>query len=226
MAHVLDQPVWASLTGAHAHLSEGGALARRFQPDINVFAATRDASPEAAAALAALVPAGQSAVMLQAPAIAPIPGFILRHMREGVQMVAGRPVAPPDDPRIRPLAEADAEDMLTLARLTEPGPFLRNTFRMGRFVGVRIGDRLAAMAGERMRAGEFAEVSGVCVHPDFRGRGFARLLSRHVAARLQAEGRTPFLHAYAGNVAAIALYADLGFVHRAAVTVAVLERSA
>ena len=63
---------------------------------------------------------------------------------------------------------------------------------MGRFVGVRIEGRLAAMAGERMRFPGFTEVSGVCTHPEFQGRGLARRLSAFVAAEIRARGETPF----------------------------------
>lgn len=226
MAHALDRPVWETLTGAHAHLCEGGALAKRFRPDVNIFAAAIDNSPKAGAALAALVPPGEKIAILQVPAIVAPEGFAVLGARLGVQMMAPRAFDPPSDPRIRPLAQADAGDMLSLATLTEPGPFVRNTYLMGRFVGIRIDGRLAAMAGERMRAENFVEVSGVCVHPDHRGAGLARLLSLFVAARLQAEGKTPFLHAFASNDAAIALYTGLGFVHRADVNVAMLQRIA
>jgi hypothetical protein len=51
---------------------------------------------------------------------------------------------------VRP-GDRDAPEMLALARLTEPGPFLPRTHVMGRFLGIRIDGRLAAMAGERMR---------------------------------------------------------------------------
>jgi predicted GNAT family acetyltransferase len=95
---------------------------------------------------------------------------------------------------------------------------------MGRFRGARLDGRLAAMAGERMRLPGYTEVSGVCTHPDFRGRGLARRLSQIVAAAIQARGETPFLHAWATNTAAIALYESLGFAHRCSVNVAVLKR--
>jgi predicted GNAT family acetyltransferase len=123
------------------------------------------------------------------------------------------------------LGDADAPDMLALAQLTEPGPFLAHTHMMGTFHGVRVDGRLVAMAGERMRAPGFTELSGVCTHPDFRGRGFARQLSAVVAADIQARGETPFLHAWRDNHPAIALYASLGFRLRAEVDVAVLERT-
>jgi predicted GNAT family acetyltransferase len=64
----------------------------------------------------------------------------------------------------------------------------------------------------------------VCTHPDFRGRGYAGLLSRTVATQILRRGETPFLHAFATNTAAIALYESLGFVLRCKVAVTVLRR--
>jgi predicted GNAT family acetyltransferase len=68
-------------------------------------------------------------------------------------------------------------------------------------------------------------VSGVCTHPDFRGRGLARRLSAAVAARIEARGEQPFLHAWKSNRAAISLYEGLGFKLRVEVNVAELRRS-
>jgi predicted GNAT family acetyltransferase len=128
------------------------------------------------------------------------------------------------DDDIVSLGDADAPQMLALAQLTQPGPFLARTHAMGSFIGIRIGGRLAAMAGERFRFAGHTEVSGVCTHPDFQGRGFARRLSAAVATRIQARGEVPFLHAWATNQAAIDLYRGLGFELRAQVHVAVLDR--
>jgi predicted GNAT family acetyltransferase len=95
---------------------------------------------------------------------------------------------------------------------------------MGTFIGIRVDGRLAAMAGERMRFPGYTEVSGVCTHPDFRGRGYARRLSAAVAARIEDRGERPFLHAWKTNQAAISLYESLGFTLRAEVNVAVVKR--
>jgi predicted GNAT family acetyltransferase len=101
--------------------------------------------------------------------------------------------------------------MLALATLTRPGPFFERTHELGEFIGVREGGRLIAMAGERMKPDGFTEVSGVCTHPDFRGQGHAAALTRIVASRIRERGETPFLHAYASNAPAIALYERLGY---------------
>ena len=115
--------------------------------------------------------------------------------------------------------------MLALAKLTEPGPFLSRTYAMGNFIGVRISGRLAAMAGERFRMPGYTEVSGVCTHPDFRGRGLARMLSALVAAGIEARGDVAFLHAWTSNAAAISLYESLGFELRTEVEVAIIARN-
>lgn len=222
----LDRPVWHSLTTAHAPLSVGDALARRYAPEVNRFASVRDDSEDAQAALTALVQLGEQVYVLQAPEIVIPAGLRATLQASCVQLVAHAPVAAPapNTHAIVALGDADASEMLALATLTEPGPFLTQTHRMGRFVGIRIDGRLAAMAGERFRFPGYTEVSGVCTHPDFRGRGLAQQLSRHVAAQIAARGDTAFLHAWSHNTGAIALYERLGFQWRTDVRVAVLVR--
>jgi predicted GNAT family acetyltransferase len=225
--HLLDRPVWATLTTHHAALSEGNELARRFLPDINVFASPRDETPASLRALALLVKPEESVIVMQAPEIVIPPGLIEVKAARGVQMVAGGSMTgAAADGDIRMLSETDAPDMLALATLTEPGPFQPRTHVMGTFFGIRIDGRLAAMAGERMRFPGYTEVSGVCTHPDFRGRGLARRLSAMVAARIAARGERPFLHAWKTNHAAISLYETLGFELRTEVAVSILKRRA
>ena len=221
--HALDRPVWASLTSFHQGMAEGGPLAMRYRPDVNLFASARDDGAEAQAALAALVSPGEHIYLLQVPAIAVPPGLRAAKTATGVQMVATRPVAAGSDDDLELLTDADAPEMLALALLTEPGPFLPRTHRMGRFLGIRRQGRIAAMAGERMRFAGHTEVSGVCTHPDFRGQGLARRLSAAVTAAIQQRGDQAFLHAWTTNTPAITLYRSLGFELRADVQVAVLE---
>jgi len=219
---MLDRPVWASLQH-QPHWCIGDARARRFRPDIHGFAATADEASDSLAALAGLVgAAGDSVYLLQVPPIAVPEELEVVKAADGVQMVATRRLQPDDDVVV--LGDGDANEMLALATLTEPGPFFARTHTMGRFIGVRIDGRLAAMAGERMRFPGHVEVSGVCTHPDFRGQGLAWRLSAAVAADIQQRGDTPFLHAWTTNTAAISLYEGLGFVVRAPVHVAVLRR--
>lgn len=220
---MLDRPVWAALDTRHRHLSVGGALARRYAPDVNVFASACDDTPAGLTALTELVRPGECVFLLQVPDIVVPAGLAAVKAAKGVQMIATRSVraAGPEDDIVE-LTDADAPEMLALATLTEPGPFLTRTHTMGTFRGIRIGGRLAAMAGERLQFPGYTEVSGVCTHPDFRGRGLARRLSAAVAARIEARGEQPFLHAWKTNRPAIALYESLGFEIRAEVDVKVL----
>lgn len=50
----LSRPVWQSLTGYHARFSTGNDLARRFLPDVNMFASPREDTRDAMQALAQL----------------------------------------------------------------------------------------------------------------------------------------------------------------------------
>jgi predicted GNAT family acetyltransferase len=220
----LDRPVWASLTTHHASLSEGNTLARRIARDVNLFASACDDTPAAVAALAALVQPGETVVLLQVPKIAIPPGLVEVKASQGVQMVATRRMMFEATSDMLTLTDEDAPEMLELATLTEPGPFLPRTHTMGTFLGIRIGGRLAAMAGERMRFPGYTEVSGVCTHPEFRGRGLARRLSAAIATGIQARGDQAFLHAWKTNHAAISLYEGLGFKIRTEVNIAMLKR--
>jgi predicted GNAT family acetyltransferase len=220
----LDRPVWATLRH-QPHWGLGDKHARRFHHDINCFAATPDESADSLRALGELVqPGGDSVYLLQVPPISVPHAMQTAKAAQGVQMVATRRL--PVDDSVLVLGDADAAEMLKLATLTQPGPFLARTHTMGRFVGLRINGRLAAMAGERMRFPGHVEVSGVCTHPDFRGLGLARRLSAAVTADIQRRGERPFLHAWTTNTAAITLYENLGFEVRTVVNVAVLQRAA
>ena len=114
--------------------------------------------------------------------------------------------------------------MLALALLTKPGPFTHGAQALGTFFGIRIDGRIAAMAGVRMKQEGHTEISGVCSHPDFRGRGLARLLSVFVMHRILARGETPYLHAYTANTPAIALYETIGFELRTTLNIAVMKK--
>ena len=227
MMYPLDRPVWSSLSTWHLALSLGDARARRYAPEVNLFASARDDTPQALASLAALVGAGERVFILQVPQIVVPPALVAHKEAKGVQMIAtGNTPRAQQYQDFLELTDADAPEMLALAQLTEPGPYLARTHSMGKFIGIRIGGRLAAMAGERFRFPGYTEVSGVCTHPDFRGRGLARRLSTAVSANIAARGERPFLHAWKTNHPAIALYESLGFEIRTEVNVAVLERRA
>jgi ribosomal protein S18 acetylase RimI-like enzyme len=220
-AHPLDRPVWSALTSRQSHLAVGDGRALRFDADYALFAAAADDADDSVAALARLLPAGGAMGLVEAGDVR-LPDGLTARSSACVQMTLSALTPGGPEPAFEPLGEADAAQMLALATLTEPGPFFSRTHRLGDFIGVRQGGRLVAMAGERMKPDGFTEVSGVCTHPDWRGRGYAAGLMRIVAARILARGETPFLHAYAQNGPAIQLHQSLGFAVRTAIAFTVL----
>ena len=220
--HPLDRPAWTALATLQNRLALGDDRARRFPLDIGPLAAARDHGDDAREALAALIPDGDDISLLEVDPPEPPLGFECAFAAPCLQMhldalAAGVSSAP----EITALTDADADDMLTLATLTRPGPFRARTHTLGRFLGVRRAGRLIAMAGERMCADGFIEISAVCTHPDHRGEGLGEALVRAACARILREGATPFLHCYETNANAIALYERLGFRTRVSVTHAV-----
>lgn len=225
MPHPLDRPVWSALTARQRGFAVGDPQrALRFHPDVNVFAAAADRTAPALAALAELIPpAGAVGLVEREPWPLP-PGTTGERRPALVQMVAEQLAPGPAVSGSVALGADDAEEMVALARMTEPGPFFSRTHELGDFIGVRAGGRLVAMAGERMKLAGFTELSAVCTHPDHRGRGLAGGLMRVVANRIRARGETPFLHSYAANAGAMRLYESLGFRVRTEMAFTILRR--
>ncbi len=225
---LLDNPMWTSLTTTHAHLAIGAdigqALARRYPSDIGPLSAFPEPTAEAYADLAAIIPEGDIAALFLDDPPAPPAGWQLVRNGPLIQMICPKLRDQPHlaEP-IVPLGAPDFPEMTTLATLTEPGPFRDQTASLGGFVGIRIDGRLAAMAGQRLSPTGFAEVSAVCTHPDFRGRGFAQSLVAAVTRNIFAEGRIPFLTSFEANTGAIRVYRQVGYVLRRTFQLAVLK---
>ncbi|THD58621.1 GNAT family N-acetyltransferase [Phenylobacterium sp.] len=226
-AHPLDRPVWSALTNRQADLALGDTHALRMDPDYGLFAAAADRTRQSLAALGALTPASGALALVEADRPPRVPGtrcelrYIWQMTAEALRPhAASRP-----DFEIVPLTEDDAPQMLALATLTEPGPFFSRTHRLGDFIGVKARGQLLAMAGERMKPVGFTEISGVCTHPNHRGYGYAAALTYLATQRVLERGEQPFLHVYAHNKAAIALYEALGFSLRREMAMAVLTRA-
>jgi GNAT superfamily N-acetyltransferase len=223
---VLDRQVWNMLNGRLAHLALGAGDALRLDARYGPFAAARDPSEAAQAALGRIVHEYGGEAWLVEPEEWPAPrGTKVLRTLHLLQMIADDPPVSglAADPQIVELGEDDAAAMAAIAHATEPGPWRELTHRYTRCVGIRNGSGLAAMAGQRMLpAPGLAEVSAVCTWPEFRGQGMASRLIRHVMARMRGEGEIPYLQSYAGNKGAIALYKSLGFRPRRSMVVTVL----
>jgi GNAT superfamily N-acetyltransferase len=228
MTDFLDRPVWNALTTQQAHLAVVTGAAVRMDPNYGPFAAARDDGEEAQAALAATLRGPDDRIGVVERAAWPVPeGLRVLGGGELVQMVFdGLAPEGADDPRIERLKARDAKAMAALAHATEPGPWGRKTHLYGDYFGIRVGGKLAAMAGERMRLPGLTELSGVSTWPEFRGQGLASVLVRRVVRGFLERGETPFLHCYSANAGAVALYEALGFRIRARMNFTILARDA
>jgi GNAT superfamily N-acetyltransferase len=212
--HPLDNPTWHALTGPLAHLAIGEGPARRFRPDVAVFAAIADESPESWHALAALS-AGREAILNRRGELHLPEDWTFMGGGSGFQMMLDGPASRPEiDAQIRPLDEADVDAMTALVQLTEPGPWRPRTITLGGYVGIEVDGRLLAMAGQRLDLDGYTEISAVCTHPDARRRGYAAAVTAAVASGIQAVGKVPILHVAAHNPGAKRVYEQMGFVTR------------
>ncbi len=222
--HPLDTPVWSALTSGWAHLAQGDDRAWRLDPHYGPFAAARNAAD--ADAIAALIPDdGEIWMVGRDIGAAPAGTRVLRTAMLAQMVMEGALIEGPAMSEWEPLNDADGAEMHALATMTKPGPFASLTHRFGGFIGVRDQGKLIAMAGTRMRVPGYAEISGVCTHPDHRGKGYAKALMRIVAQAMVAQGDIPFLHAYADHHGTIALYETLGFRVRGRLPMMVLARN-
>ena len=180
---MLKNFVWHSLEGMHKHLSLGKGLARRYQPLVLL---CENISAHN----------GEWSVETQTPVLQ----MILPTMASSVHVDG-----------LRPRTSSDVSDMLELTHLVLQGYFLKRSIEMGTFFGIFDQEKLVAMTGERMFPGSWREITAVCTHPDYEGRGLASRLIRHVAFRMTTAGLTPFLHTAVTNSRAIELYRRLGF---------------
>ncbi|WP_284945805.1 GNAT family N-acetyltransferase [Acidisoma cladoniae] len=222
-AHILDHPIWNALTTRQSGFAEADGLARRYRPEISLFAAIADRTPDSFASLRRLIPDGGTVALFTIAPVTPPDDFEVT-LATTLEQMLGTELVEADESALSPLGVADAPEMLDLAELTKPGPYYLRTHELGAFLGVRVGGQLVAMAGERMRLNGFTEVTAVCTHPDHCGKGYGSLLLGAVARRVRARGETPFLHVFSHNTQAIALYLRSGFTHRQTMQLTVLAK--
>lgn len=222
----LDNPIWSALISAQSHFAIGGPLAKRYPAEVAPFIAVPEPSAESARALAELVAPGETVnIVSVAPQLEV--GWELLATGNIVQML-WRPDAPTpagDADGIAQLTEADTPDMLALTALVFPGYFRPRTPEMGDYFGIRQDAQFAAMAGERMKLHGYEEISAVCTHPSFSGRGYAARLVDLLVAKQLKRGIVPFLHVNETNARARALYTRLGFVDRTMLPLWLLKRT-
>ncbi|HZS59439.1 MAG TPA: GNAT family N-acetyltransferase [Gemmatimonadaceae bacterium] len=220
---MLDNPIWSALTTAHAHFAEGDDLARRYPPEVTPLAGLIEQSPEAYAALAKLMPVGGQVGFFRDVLPDPPDGWATVTRTRMYQMHCATPRDMSDD-SIEILGTADVPAMAELAQLTEPGPFGPRTIEFGTFYGIRDQGRLVAMTGERIHPGRYAEVSAVCTHPDYRGRGYAAALVAAATRGIIARGDLAMLHVRCDNPA-VRVYEHVGYTSERMLELLIVRRT-
>ena len=211
MHSLLENIAWHTLSGAHAKHSVGSVDARRYAPGFSPILGFADLQHPNFEALAPHCQPGEHFYCVGWSGVAPT-GWRIEEETTLFKMVwEGAMPSADAAPDALPLAAEHASEALALATLTRPGPFGLKTVELGEYFGCFDGSRLVAMAGERMHAGPLREISGVCTHPDFQGRGFARRLMLKLIRRQMLRDETPCLHVMSANSGAHRLYEQMGF---------------
>ena len=228
MEHVLDNPAWYALQSGNKSLARGNQFCHFFDADVSPFVGLRLADERHLTELYNLLPL-QSIKLLALPKQIDIPKpWTLLSGMDGYQMVYRSSEALPikfDAVEILPLTQHHVPQMLELTKLTNPGPFGSKTIDFGHYTGIFDGEQLVAMAGQRLHALPYAEISAVCTHPDYLGKGYAKQLLCYQVNRILAASGIPYLHVRHDNHRAIQVYEIMGFKKRIPIYFHVLQKS-
>lgn len=223
---LLDNPLWHSLRGGHADLARHAGEALWYGASYAPFMAV--ARPDAKV-LDDTRLKGRWYFLGTAPEHMPerwqrVPVAAYHAVPETLQLL--RPADAGElttREKVVVLGPEHRERMRALTQLVYPEFFREHTAELGAYVGILQENRLVAMAGERMIVPGAREISAVCTHPDFTGRGLARALLVSLVNNHREQGLASFLHVSAGNDGATRLYENLGFRRRAKLTLTAID---
>jgi len=225
MDHILDNPAFNALNTGNKELAKGNGQAKYFPSDISPFAGLAENTPDNFKLLYDVAPVNAVFGFIT-PTEIDFPDLwkVLQRM-DVLQLMCETPARKAEaNEQIVPLGEEHIPAMLALTKLTNPGPFAQRTIDFGHYKGVFEGDKLIAMTGQRLNPTPYAEVSAVCTHPDYLGRGYAAQLILNHVHRIKAASGIPFLHVLASNTRAINLYKSLGFVTRKQISIYIIQK--
>jgi GNAT superfamily N-acetyltransferase len=222
----LDNPVWSALSGPHRSLAGRQDDLLWYPPSIAPFVAI-----PAPGVVPDLESAHHHGLGDQAYFVGACPDLLPEGWRvmarsQVLQLFPSGDVPESAGDAGSPLGETDRNAMHELTKTAFPDFFRERTAELGLYLGIYDGGKLIAMAGERLAIHGLQEISGVCTHPDFAGRGHARRLTRALMSRHRRRGVASFLHVSEGNVGARRLYESMGFVVRASLLMCKIERTA
>lgn len=222
MNSLLGNIAWRALSGPHAKYATGTDRARRYAPGFSPIIGFADTEHPDFDGLTPHCGPGEHFYCAEWSGAAPADWRVDAESTMLSMLWNGPMPAADEAPEAILLGAEHAAQAVALAALTRPGPFGPRTLELGEYFGLFAGPRLLAMAGERMCAGGFREISGVCTHPDVQGRGYARRLMAKLLRRQMQRNETPFLHVMRDNAGAHRLYQRMGFRNHREVVVRVI----
>ena len=212
MEHILYNPVYCALTSGDQHLSLGTEKVRYFDEKVSPFAGIEEGYIKGFEELYDLLPADRVILYATPEHINQPKGWELLNKIEGLQFVfdQGNNIKT-SSLKLVLLNEQHIDQMVDLATLTKPGPFNTRTIDFGYYFGIFDQDKLVAMTGQRLHPQQYTEISAVCTHPDYLGKGYAHALIQHQLQLILEQRQIPFLHVREDNTRAIDLYNRIGF---------------
>lgn len=225
MDHVLDNPAWNALNSGNASLALGTETVKFFRKEVSPFVGFSKNTSANFQDFYNLATKGSTFGFISTEEIViPEPWELVLTLK-CLQMICEGPISPPDSNiELKELTEEHIPKMVALTKLTNPGPFAERTINFGHYRGIFDDERLVAMAGQRMHVFNYAEVSAVCTHPGYLGRGYAKALLQYQVNRIFAAGEIPFLHVRNDNYRAIEVYKSLGFVTRREINFYIIKK--
>ena len=226
MSHILDNPIWNSLNSGCIHFSNGNNNVKYFEREVALFAGMNDYNNKNFLQLEQFSNTGDGFILFTAEPINIPSSWNIKLNKTMLQMVLSKPLGNAEyDGSIEPLTEQHVPIMLDLTQRTKPGPFLPKTILFGNYFGIFDGEKLIAMAGQRLKFNEYTEVSAVCTDPEYTGKGYAKKIMDFLLPKIIHEGSTPMLHLYKTNTAALNLYLKLGFQIRRELQVYFIQKN-
>jgi len=223
----LDNPVWWALQSADNHFNIGNDVVKYFSADISPFVGIENWDEKHQQELLHYLPADRSFAVMVAESFMLIDALETVFSTTLFQMVFDSiktEYSSEAFQSIQPLGDEHITEMLALTALTKPGPFYENTNAFGNYIGIFQDQQLVSLAGERLHLNGYSEISAVCTHPSYTGRGYGSLLVTYLANTIVEKGNTPFLHVRKDNVGAIKVYEKVGFVVRTEMNFAIFKK--
>jgi ribosomal protein S18 acetylase RimI-like enzyme len=226
MSAILDNPIYHALITNHLGFSKGDDHIKYYHREVTSFAGMKTYTQADFLKLYEQLPDNGVFIVFSPEVLTiPEPWKLMREI-DMFQFIYEHNFAPDQQLEIafKDLNQEHVDEMIALVELTKPGPFLSKTIDLSNYTGVFENGRLAAMAGHRFHPDKYIEVSAVCVHPDFLGKGYAYTVIQEQIKRILEKSQTPFLHVRQDNVGAIKLYEKLGFNTRTKMQAYVLAK--